>query len=319
MKKLLKVVGITLVSIIAIVGVILTYIGMSDIPSYETEEITFEAVSSPAAIERGEKLASMLCAGCHLNWETGKLTGKRMLDAPAEFGVIYSQNITQNKKFGIGEWTDAEILFLLRTGIKKDGQYSPPYMAKLPNMADEDLNAIIAFLKSDNPMVAADPTYDSPTKPSLLTKVLCRVVFKPFAMPEAEILMPDESNEIELGKYLAINLECFSCHSSDFKTNDFLNPEASPGYFAGGNMPLDEQGRVMLTANLTPDVETGIGSWSKEDFIKAVKYGMKDGEKGLAYPMTPYVQLTDAEAGAIFEYLRTIPAIKNNVERSIYN
>ena len=103
---------------------------------------------------------------------TGKLTGQRMKDAPAEFGEIHAPNITQDKTYGIGEWTDGEIVRLLRTGIKRDGQYAPPYMAKLPLMADEDIDAIISFLRSDHRMVIAESKPDTPTKPSLLTKVL---------------------------------------------------------------------------------------------------------------------------------------------------
>ncbi|MFC2175723.1 c-type cytochrome [Bacteroidota bacterium] len=319
MKKVLKGLGMLIAVIGVCIGAVLLYIGMSDIPSYEVEKIDFHAQSTPESVERGKKLAMMLCASCHMNRETGKLTGKRMLDAPSEFGEIYSQNITQDKQYGIGEWTDGELLYLFRTGIKRDGQYSPPYMAKMPNMADEDLNAIISFLRSDHPAVTADATPDTPTKPSLLTKVLSRALFKPFAMPTEEILLPDTSDKVALGKYLAFNLECFSCHSSDFKTNDFLNPELSEGYFSGGNKPLDEEGRVMLTPNLTPDKETGIGTWTKEDFVSAVKTGIKKGENALAYPMMPYIHLSDFEAEAIFEYLQTIPAIKNKVERSVYD
>lgn len=66
-----------------------------------------------------------------------------------------------------------------------------------------------------------------------------------------------------LGEYLAYNLECFSCHSADFKTNDYLNPPNSDGYFSGGSQMLNLEGQVMLTSNLTPDKETGIGSWTK--------------------------------------------------------
>ena len=318
MKKVLKKIGIVLLSLAIIIGIVFLYIGMSDIPSYEVKKINYVVESDSTIIARGEKLSDMLCASCHLNKETGKLTGKRMLDAPPEFGIIYSQNITQDPTHGIGDWTDGELVYLLRTGIKRHGQYSPPYMAKLPNMADDDLNAIIAFLKSDNPMVVADATPDIPTDPSLLTKILCRVAFKPFPMPIEKIEMPDANNKVELGKYLAHNLDCFSCHSSDFKTNNFLQPELSKGYFAGGNKPLDEKGRIMLTPNLTPDKETGIGNWTKEEFIQAVKYGIKEGEKALTYPMIPYSQLTDAEAEAIYSYLQTIPPIRNKIERSLY-
>ncbi len=318
MKKILKIGGIVILFLVIIVGAILLYINNKGIPTYEIKEIEYQAVSSPDAIKRGEKLTTMLCATCHMNTQTRKLSGIRMVDAPPEFGEVYASNITQDKQYGIGNWTDAELLYLLRTGIKKDGVYSPPYMMKLPNMADEDINAIIAFLRSDNSMVTADATPDIPTKPSLLTKILCRVSFKPFPMPMQKIKLPNGNDKIALGKYLAHNLDCFSCHSADFKTVDYLDPTLSEGYFAGGNKPLDREGNVMLSSNLTPHLKTGIGSWTAEEFINAVKYGVKKGENTLQYPMIPYSQLTDDEAGGIFAYLKTIPAIDNKVERSKY-
>ncbi|WP_425392070.1 c-type cytochrome [Ekhidna sp.] len=319
MKNAIKILGLGLVVLITIGVIALVIINAQDLPSYETELVEFQRSDKAEAIERGQKLATMLCANCHMDRSTSKLTGQRMKDAPSEFGEIYAPNITQDKTYGIGEWTDGEIVRLLRTGIKRDGQYAPPYMAKLPLMADEDIDAIISFLRSDHPMVVAENKPDTPTKPSLLTKVLSRLAFKPFPMPEKPIPMPDTNNALQLGEYLAHNLECFSCHSADFKTNNYLNPTMSPGYFAGGNQPLDLEGRVMLTPNLTPDEATGIGSWTKEQFTNAVKYGLKEGEPPLSYPMLPYTQLTDYEVGAIYDYLMTIPPIANEVERSIYN
>lgn len=316
MKKLLKFLGIVVVLIVVIILAALAYFNFKGIPSYAVEKIDYHIVSTPQSIERGKKLATMLCAGCHMNPETGTLTGTQMLDAPGEFGVIYSANITQDKKYGIGEWTDAEIMYLLRTGIKRDGKYAPPYMAKLPKMADEDINAIISFLRSGDKLVAPDPTPDKPCEPSLLTKVLSNTAFVPLPMPEGKIEMPDTNDKLELGKYLAQNLECFSCHSADFKTNNFLEPEKSEGYFGGGNKTLNTKGELILTLNLTPDKETGIGNWSEEKFLKALKYGLKDGEEALRYPMKPYVQLTDYEVSAIYTYLQSIPPIKNKVMRS---
>jgi len=314
MKKFLRILGRGLLVILVIGFLVFLYLYFSPIPSYEKAELDYQVKSSPESVSRGKKLATVLCANCHMNRETGRLTGIRMKDAPAEFGEIFSPNITHDKDFGIGSWTDAEILYLLRTGIKKDGQYAPPYMAKLPLMADEDINAIISFLRSDDPMVAADPTPDKPVKPSFLTKFLSRVAWKPFPMPSKPIEMPDASNSEELGEYLAHNLDCFSCHSADFKTNNFLNPPESEGYFGGGNKPLNLEGQVVLTSNLTPDDETGIGNWSREKFIRALKFGLKEGEPALVYPMMPYTQLTDEEAGAIYDYLRTIPPISNAIE-----
>ncbi|MCB0667299.1 MAG: c-type cytochrome [Saprospiraceae bacterium] len=319
MKKVIKILGL-LLGVMVVLGLLgFVIINSSGIPNYPVEAPEYHAKATPEALARGEKLVSMLCAGCHLNKESGNLVGHQMMDAPPEFGTIYSANITADPTYGIGKWTDGEILYLLRTGIKRDGRYAPPYMAKLPTMADEDINAIIAFLRSGHPLVAADATPDKMTEPSFLTKLLCRVAFKPFPMPDAPIPAPDSSNTVALGKYLAHNLDCFSCHSADFKTNDFLDPTKSAGYFAGGNKPLNLKGQVVLTPNLTPDEETGIGSWSKEQFVRALKYGIVGGDQpALQYPMAPYSLLTDHEAGAIYEYLMTIPPIKNKVERSVY-
>jgi len=316
MKKLFKVLLILVGSVALLLFAGFVFISARGVPSYEVQKLDFKATSTAESVARGKKLALLLCSGCHLNNQTGKLTGKQMLDGPPEFGPIYSQNITQDANFGIGSWTDGELVYLLRTGIKRDGQYSPPYMAKLPSMADEDINAIVSFLRSNDPLVAADATPDQPCEPSFLTKFLCNVAFKPLPMPSGPIAMPDTADAVQLGKYLAHNLDCFSCHSADFKTNDFLNPELSEGYFGGGNKPLNLEGKVMLTQNLTPDPETGIGSWSEEKFVRALRYGLKDGEPALMYPMLPYVHLTDQEAKAIYKYLMTVPPIKNSVPRS---
>jgi mono/diheme cytochrome c family protein len=312
MKKLLKILGVLVLIIVIVISAGAIYINARGIPSYERQLPEYTATITPEAVERGKKLSSMLCASCHMNRETGRLTGKHMTDAPPEFGYVYAPNITQDPKVGIGNYTDADLLYLLRTGVKKDGTYAPPYMAKLPNLADEDLNAIIAFLKSDDTMVAADPTPDQPCEPSFLTKMLCNVAFKPFPLPSRKIPMPNEANPLELGEYLVHNLDCFTCHSADFKTINFEVPTSTPGYMGGGNLLLDLDGNPIYSSNITPDKETGIGDWSKEEFVKVLKYGQKDGVS-LRYPMIPYTLLTDREAEAIYAYLRTVPAIRNEV------
>ena len=319
MKRALKIAGIVLGLILLILAGTLLFINFKGIPSYTVPELDYSHVSSPEAIERGKKLTLTLCAGCHKDPATGLLTGTQMLDAPKEFGAIFSQNITQSKELGIGNWTDAELMYLLRTGIKKDGQYIPPYMAKLPHMADSDINAIIAFLRSDDPMVQAQEVADQPSKVSFLTKLLCNVAWKPMEMPKEKIELPDSTDQLALGKYLAFNLECFSCHSADFKTNDYANPQNSVGFFGGGNPTLDKNGQGIATSNLTPDPDTGIGNWTEAQFIQAVKYGIKEGENALRYPMAPFTLLTDYEVSSIYAYLKTIPPIKNEVKRVFYD
>lgn len=315
MKKVLKILGGILASILLILILAFSYVQIKGVPTYEIAEVNYTAVLRPESVERGRVLAMTLCATCHMNRKTGELTGTKMHDAPAEFGEIYSANITQDKEYGIGSWTDGEILRLLRKGIKRDGQYAPPYMAKLPNMSDSDINAIISFLRSDHELVQAKAVPDRACEPSFLTKALCNTIMKPFPMPTSPIAHPDTANPVEHGRYLAVNLDCFSCHSADFKTNDYLVPENSLGYFGGGNKTLNMEGEVILTSNLTPDRETGIGNWTEEKFISAVKTGQVKGENALRYPMLPHVHMTDEELGAIYAYLQTIPAISNEIPR----
>ena len=318
MKRILKIFLYVIGFVVVIAAGGLLYIHIKGIPTYETQVIEYKAKPTTEHIERGKKLATVLCANCHMNMETRKMTGRHMLDAPKEFGYAYAPNITNDEKHGIGGWTDGEILYLLRTGLKPNGEYAPPWMAKLPNMSDDDIESIIAFLRSDDPMVASDPTPDKPCEPSFLTKFLCQVAFKPFDYPLNPIPEPDTSDVVAWGRYLVVNLECFSCHSADFKTNDYLIPENSEGYLGGGNLPLDQKGNPMPTQNITPDKETGIGAMSEEAFVKLLKYGIKQDEPAMRYPMMPYSVLSDNEASAIYAYLQTVPEITNEVPRAPY-
>lgn len=314
MKKIVKFFLLFLLAIVVLVALGAGYINFRGILTYDVKKIDYSVEVTPERVQRGKRWALMLCVFCHMGSD-GKLTGKKMMDIPLEFGEIYSQNITRDEEFGIGKWTDGEILYVLRTGILPDGRYIPPYMPKLAHMSDEDIASIIAFLKSDDPLVAPAAVPDIPAKPSFLVKFLSYVAFKPLPFPEEPVPGSDTANVVEWGKYLAHNLDCYQCHSADFKTNNALEPEKSKGYFGGGNPVLDMEGKPVPSANLTPDKETGIGNWTEEQFVNAVKYGRVEGQPPLRYPMTPYVQLTDNEIKAIFAYLKTIPPIKNKIER----
>lgn len=316
MKRVIRYTAYSFAFLLLIILIGVSYVSMNGIPKYEVSKMDYTYRSDSIILLRGQKLVLTLCASCHMNTETRKFTGGRMLDLPKEFGEVYIPNITHDKHYGIGGWTDGEILYFLRTGVKRDGQYVPPYMPKYPHMSDEDLNAIIAFLRSENNMVKADATKDFPSKPSFLTKLMSHIEFKPLPLPTKIIATPDTTDMVRLGKYLATNLDCYTCHSADIKTLNVIQPELSGGYFGGGNKPLNREEKVILTSNLTPNKETGIGTWSEEKFIKAVRYGIVDGEESLRYPMQPYVYMSETEIKAIYAYLQTIPAINNKVERT---
>ncbi len=319
MRKILKVLGIALLVVVGAAGVFAAYVAVTGIPKYEPGRLQVSIEVTPERVERGRKYAQMLCAGCHEDPTTRQLTGKRQIDAPREFGVIYSKNITQHPVKGIGSWTDGELVYLLRTGIDRTGQYLPPWMPKFPHLSDDDLEGIVAFLRSDDPLVSPAET-DPPgkTRPTFLSKFLTHTVFRPLPFPEARIEAPPITDRVAYGRYLSSGLGCFACHSADFKTMNELEPEKSRGFMGGGNPLLDQTGAVVRSANITFDEETGIGKWSESDFARALRSGVRPDRKVLLYPMVPIPELTEEDSAALYAYLKTVPHIRNAVARAEY-
>jgi mono/diheme cytochrome c family protein len=317
LRKALKWLGIVVGAAVVAVAGAAAYIAVSPLPHYAVVKVDFPVEVTPERVARGKRSVEMLCAGCHMDSATGALTGKRMVDVPPQFGEAWSRNITSHPVKGIGSWTNGEIAYLLRTGVARDGRYTPPWMVKLPNASDEDLRDIVAFLRSDDPLVEPRDADDHDSRPSFLTKLLARVAFKPFPYPAKGIVAPSPDDKVAYGRYLVNSrLLCYSCHSRDFATNDDLHPERSPGYLGGGNTMPDIGGKLVYTANLTPDHETGIGGWTGEQFRRALKEGIRPDNRPLRYPMVPYRPLTDDEVDAIFAYLRSVPPARNEVKPS---
>ncbi len=314
MKKSLKIVLFSLLGLVVVLFILAMVVNFSGIPYYENEAEEIYVEITPERVEEGARMAAVLCSQCHGSTD-GKMGGAYMQDA-ADFGEIYAPNITQHPEYGtISDYTDGELVYLLRTGIKKDGQYAPVWMPKFPNLSDEDMFSIVAFLRSDHPLVQPSDNETPPLKPNLLAKMLSRTVFKPLPYPEAPIEAPSPSDGVTYGKYLATaKFDCYACHSADFKTLDLMNPERSQGYFGGGNVLYDKEMNVIHSSNLTMDKATGIGDWTEDEFIRTVRFGMKPDNTPLRYPMVPAPVITDEEVSAIWSYLQTIPVIENKVE-----
>jgi len=315
MKTVLKFVGYFVLIALVLAGSFAAFVAWRGIPKYEVQPVTFKVEATPERIAKGQKMVSMLCSGCHLDRKTFSLSGKQMTDAPPYFGVIHSANITNHPDYGIGRWTDAQLVYLFRTGVKPNGQYIPPYMPKLIHTSDEDLKAIIAFLRSDHDMVKPKAVASKPSEVAFFTKFLCLVdpSWKPFPYPAKEVAAPDTNNLVVFGEYLVNTYECFSCHSNNFATNNFLEPRLSKGYMGGGNLVYDLQGRKMLTKNITPDKETGIGRWTEAQFAEAMRTGKLPNGNSFKYPMLPYALLSEHEMKAIYAFIQTIPPIQNKV------
>jgi len=314
MRKFFRRLLVILVVIIILVGAFAAFISMKGVPKYQAKTVALKIKTTPARVERGRQLSAMLCNDCHMNDKTQKLTGRRMAELP-QFGTVYSRNITNDPVHGIGNMTDGQVYYLLRTGVRPDGRFLP-IMAKLQKMSDEDLQSIIAFLRSDNQWVQADPTPDVDSKYSFLAKFLTNMqLVKPMPFHNS-VPEPDTTDKVKWGEYVCLyRVECYTCHSSDFTTDDFIYPEKSKGFFGGGNKFAMPDGTTMHSLNITMDDETGIGRWTEDQFVKAVKTGIVPSGPALRPPMKPFVYLSDGEVRAIYAYLKTIPKITNKVDR----
>ncbi len=276
---------------------------------FTTPQINYTAVESPRAFERGKALAFSICAGCHYNRSVNKFIGTPIHDVPGIIGKVYSANLTNSKTHGIPpHYTDAELKYLLKTGIARDGRFIP-YMLR-PNMADEDINAIIVYLRSNDPAVTPADTTIGLTRYNIIGKLYMGMTAKPLPYKPG-IKLP--SDNVALGRYLVDNVGCFHCHSKSFTSLNYLYPEQSKGYMAGGIKFKDEQGMFIVASNLTPDKETGIGKLTQQEFLKAVKDGEAPDRK-LHPPMPKFKQLQDREVDAIYSYLETVPPVYHKVQ-----
>ncbi len=269
---------------------------------------------SPERVVRGEKLAQLLCLPCHADG-ANRLTGRRMTDLPRLFGKIYSTNLTQDTTAGIGGWSDGELLYFLRTGLRRNGSLAPA-MPRFPLLAEEDLQSVVAYLRSAAYPVRATAEEAPKSRYSLPVKLLAKTVFKPLPYPRTPLPAPDTSTEVALGRYLADGvIGCYACHSAGFRGLDPLHPERSKGYYGGGTRLIGDGGKAIFSSNLTFD-SSGIGTrYSREQFVRAVKLGVRADGTPLRAPMPPHLALTDREAGVIYEFLKTIPHRRNAPKR----
>jgi hypothetical protein len=151
----------------------------------------------------------------------------------------------------------------------------------------------------------------------------------------------DGRSKVERGKYLVNLAGCNDCHSPKVFTpegipmpdvsrllsghpSDEKLPDLTPGMIGPGKWVLFNDGLtaaagpwgLSFAANLTPDEQTGIGLWTEDVFIRAIRTGKHMGAGRAILPPMPWPNLkdvTDEDLGAIFAYLKSLPPIHNQV------
>lgn len=113
----------------------------------------------PELIRRGRNAAA-LCAFCHQDLQ-GRFAGQT---TPRPMSTQYGTNLTPDPETGIGRWTDEEIRRAVRTGVARDGRTLCNLMTRYTDgmLTDDSLNAIIAFLRSVEPVRQQIPSSTCP-------------------------------------------------------------------------------------------------------------------------------------------------------------
>ncbi len=316
-----KVLGIIALSLVGLVLVFVLYINLSWDKTYDAPypEITISTDSTIIAHGKHLVYGAAHCASCHVpsdklaDVEAGKdvlLSGGWQFHIPP--GTLRALNLTPDPETGIGKLTDAEIARTMRYAVGSDGRPIFPLMP-FQNMSDDDVAAIISFLRSQEPVAHKVER----TEYSFLGKaILTFGLIKPEGPTGTPPVSVTKDSTVEYGKYLANSVaNCAGCHTNrDLMTGAFIGPR-----FAGGmNMPPEEasQGYGFITPNLTPH-ETGVlAKWNEDAFLKRFKSGRLVATSPM--PWASFSRMDDIELKAIYRYLKSLEPVENPIPKTVF-
>jgi cytochrome c553 len=285
-----------------------------------TPQVTIAA--TPARLARGEYLAKhvAVCIDCHSTRDWTKFSGPlvRGTEGKGGFrfgeemglpGEVFAQNITPA---ALGSLSDGELLHAVACGVGKNGRALFPIMPykSFAELSQEDIFSVLAYIRTLKPIQNDVPT----GRLNFPLNIIVRMIPGPYVAHS----MPDTTKSLEYGKYLVTTAACGDCHSQQKKG------ERIKGLEFGGGMEFRFPDGTVRSANITPDEKTGIGSWTKDLFLAKFKaYEHPDSallslkEVGYNTPMawTMYAGMSERDLGMVYDYLRSLPPVKNDVER----
>jgi mono/diheme cytochrome c family protein len=273
-------------------------------------------------IANGRYLANnvTVCMDCHSkrDWGlfAGPLVGTELGAGGEEFnqqmgfpGSFYAPNITPAT---LASWTDGEIFHAVTTGVSKDGRALFPIMGahRFGKMDKNDIYDIIAYIRTLEPV-----NNDVPK-----SKADFPVNFLINTMPTKAsfVKKPNLNDTVTYGGYLVNAAGCVDCHSKTDK-GTIIN-----GTEFGGGMEFKQPAGVLRSPNITADPATGIGSWTKQQFVAKFKSFSSPGYKpaivtkneiNTPMPWAMYGGMKDHDLEAIYSYLMQLTPIENKVAR----
>lgn len=294
--KVFKWIGIVLGSLVGLVLVTaatLYFIGNVRFnKTYEFPPSNIVLPTDEARIEYGRHRAESLCQGCHGE----DLSGKENWFSAGPLGTIDSANLTSGEGGFAREAASVEDYVLaIRHGVDPEGKpLFMPAVTSTSQLSNEDLGAIIAYLKTVPPV-------DHKTNGKNLTP-LAKILYAAgmlIKMPveivnhQTQITAPEPGVSLAYGEYLVNTNDCRVCHGQNLAGAQFPNPTID---------------------RITPNITTGgeLASWTEEQFINTVRTGVTPGGHELDPELMPwkdYRLFYDDELKAVWLYLQSLPKL----------
>jgi hypothetical protein len=275
---------------------------------------------TPERVAHGKYLANhvTVCVDCHSTRDWSKFSGPLIIGTEGKGGEkfdrsmglpgdFYSTNITPYK---LSDWSDGEIYRAITNGVGKGNRPLFPIMPYIyyRYLSIEDVYSIIAYIRT-LPSIASKP-------PASKADFPVNIIMHTFAEPANPMPIPPKSDTVNWGKYLVTIGGCKDCHTPYVKNK--LDEKMA---FAGGREFKMPSG-TLLGANITPDKETGIGTWTKQKFVARFKtydlaaYNppvLNKEDLMTVMPWTMYAGMDTTDLEAIYAYLKTLTPVKNSV------
>jgi hypothetical protein len=220
-----------------------------------------------------------------------EMAGGRVIDDEGVHAI--APNITPDKKTGIGNWTDDQIIDAIRNGKRPDGTIIGPPMPIdfYRSISDSDVRAIIAYLRQVNPI-------EHKVEKSAFTITLP----KSYGPTITSVSDEPRNDKATYGRYVAALGHCMQCHTP------VVNGRNVWDKLGAGGRRFVVAGAPILSPNLTPANPEGIAQWTDEQIESAVTQGVRpDGTKLVPVMAFAWYKNTSQEdLDALVAYLRTL-------------
>lgn len=301
MKKVLKWIGIVLGSLLGLIllaAAVLYFIGNSRLTrTYDFPPSNIVIPTDAVSIEYGKHRAETLCQGCH----GADLSGIENWFSAGPLGTVDSANLTSGEGgFGREAASDEDYVRAIRHGIDPEGKsIFMPAVVSTAHLSDEDLGAIIAYVKSIPPVdhVTNGHNFTPLAKILLVVGVLPQLPVGTVSH-EVHVSAPARGVTAEYGEYMVNTNDCRICHGPQLNGGPFPDPTVK-----------------FISPNLTTGGE--VAFWTEEQFIDTIRTGTTPSGHALnpdRMPWKDYRFMTDDELKAIFMYLQSLPKLPQYTE-----